>query len=123
MAVNNKPRTWRNSQLLFRVDDSQVCTGNHAISQLQDFREAVRSKSMIGVIADARLQQDFFLFSSQSATIHEAPDDMSNFSDVRVCRDVITIRQYKSRKPLRIRLERILQIMERHKNLYTCLGI
>jgi hypothetical protein len=78
---------------------------------------------MTGVIADVCLKQDFFFFSSQSATIDEAPDHMSNFSDVRVCRDIITIRQYKSQKPFRIRLERILQIMERHANLYTCLGI
>jgi hypothetical protein len=78
---------------------------------------------MIGVIADMCLQQDLFLFSSQTATIDEAPGNMSNFSDVRVGRDAITIRQYKSRKQLRIRLERILQIMECHPNLYTCLGI
>jgi len=78
---------------------------------------------MIRVIADVRLEQDLFLFSSQSATIDEAPGQISNFSDVGVCRDVITIGQYKSRKPLRIRLERVLQIMECHANLYTCISI
>jgi hypothetical protein len=67
---------------------------------------------MIGVIADVRLEQDLFLFSSQSATIDEAPGHMSNFGDVGMRRDVIPIRQYKSRKPFRIRLERILQILE-----------
>jgi len=86
----------------------QVCTGNHAVSQPQNFREAICPKPMIGVIADMRLQHDSFFFSGQSATIDEIPDKMSNFSDVRVGRDVITIRQHKSRKPLRIRLKRIL---------------
>ena len=64
-----------------------------------------------------------FFFSGLSATIDEVPDYMSNFSNVGMDRDVITIRQHKSREPLRIRLERILQMMERHANLYTCLGI
>jgi hypothetical protein len=40
----------------------QVCTWNHAISELQDFRKAIRSQPMIGVIADMRLQQNLFLF-------------------------------------------------------------
>jgi hypothetical protein len=101
----------------------QVCTRNHAISQLQDFRKAICPKPMTGVIADVRLQYNFFFFSGLSATIDEVPDYMSNFSNVGMDRDVITIRQHKSREPLRIRLERILQMMERHANLYTCLGI
>ena len=63
---------------------------------------------MIGIIADMCLQHDLFLFSNQSATIDEIPDHMSNFSDMGVCRDVIAIRQHKSRKPRGIRLERIL---------------
>jgi hypothetical protein len=41
----------------------QVCTRNHAISEPQDFCKAVRSKPVIGVIADVRLQHDLFLFS------------------------------------------------------------
>ena len=63
---------------------------------------------MILVTADVRLQDDLFLFSSQSATIDEIPDHVSNFSDVGVCRDVITVRQHKSWKQLWIRPERIL---------------
>ena len=63
---------------------------------------------MIGVIADVRLQYNLFFFSSQSATIDEIPDHVSNFSDMGVGRDAITIRQHKSRKQLGIRLERIL---------------
>ena len=83
----------------------QVCTRNHAVSQLEDFRKAIRSKSVIGVIADVRLQHSSFFFSGQSATIDELPDDMTNFSDVGVCRNVITIRQNKSREQLGIRFE------------------
>jgi hypothetical protein len=41
----------------------QVGTRNHAASELQDFRKAVGSKPVIGVIADVRLQHDLFLFS------------------------------------------------------------
>ena len=41
----------------------QVCTRNHAVSQLQDFRKAIRSKPMISVIADVRLQQGLFFLS------------------------------------------------------------
>jgi hypothetical protein len=86
----------------------QVCTRNHAVSQLEDFRKAIRSKPVIGVIADVRLQQNFFFFSGHSAAIDEVPDDMTNFSDVGMCRDAITIRQNKSRKPPGICLQRIL---------------
>ncbi len=63
---------------------------------------------MILVTADVRLQDDLFLFSSQSATIDEIPDHMSNFSNVGVRRDAIAIRQHKSRKLFGIRFERIL---------------
>jgi hypothetical protein len=70
----------------------QVRARNHAISQPQDFPKAVRSKPMIGVIPDVRLQYDLFLFSGQSATIDEVPEDMTNFSDVGVCRDVVATR-------------------------------
>jgi len=86
----------------------KVCIRNHAISELEDFREPVRLKPMLGIIADVRLQHDLFFLSGQAAAIDEVPDQMSNFSDMCVCRDVITIRQYKSRKPLGIGLERIL---------------
>jgi len=41
----------------------QVCTWNHAVSQLQDFGKAVRSKPMLGVIADVSLQQGLFFLS------------------------------------------------------------
>ncbi len=41
----------------------QVRTRNHAVSEPQDFCKAVRSKPMIGVIADVRLQHNLFLFS------------------------------------------------------------
>jgi hypothetical protein len=86
----------------------QVCTRYHSISEAKDFRKLVRSKPVIGVIADVRLQHNLFLSSGQSATIDEIPDHVSNFSDVSVCRDVIAVRQHKSRKPLGIRFERIL---------------
>jgi hypothetical protein len=33
----------------------QVSTRNHAVSEPQDFREAVRSKPVIAVVADVRL--------------------------------------------------------------------
>jgi hypothetical protein len=52
---------------------------------------------MIGIVADVRLQHDLFLFSNQSATIDEVPDDMSNFSDMRVRGDVIAVGENKSR--------------------------
>jgi hypothetical protein len=63
---------------------------------------------MIGVTADMCLQHDLFFFSGLSATINEVPDHVSNFSDVGVGGDAITIWQHKSRKQLGIRLERIL---------------
>ena len=63
---------------------------------------------MIGVIANVRLQHSSFFFSRQSAAIDEVPDDMTNFSDVGMCRDAISIRQNKSRKPPGICLQRIL---------------
>ena len=63
---------------------------------------------MIGVIANVRLQHSFFLFSGQSAAIDKVPDYMSNLSDVRMCRDVVAIRQNKSRKPPGICLQHIL---------------
>jgi hypothetical protein len=70
----------------------QVCTWNHAGSQLQDFRKAVRSKPVMGVIADVSLQQGLFFLSGQSTAIDEIPDHMPDLSDMGVCRDVIPVR-------------------------------
>jgi hypothetical protein len=70
----------------------QVCTWNHAVSQLQDFREAIRSKPVIGVIADVSLQQGLFFLSGQSAAIDEVPNHMPDLSHMGVCRDVIPVR-------------------------------
>jgi hypothetical protein len=75
----------------------QVRTRNDASSKLQDFREAVRSKPMIGVTADMRLQHDLFFFSGLSATIDEVSDYVPNFRDVGVCRDVIAVGENESR--------------------------
>ena len=86
----------------------QICTRNDAISESQDLRKAVRSKPVIGVIADVGLQQDLFFFSGYSAAIDEVTDHISNFSDVGVWRDVISIRQHKSQKPQWICFERVL---------------
>jgi hypothetical protein len=63
---------------------------------------------MIGVIADVGLQHNLFFFSGLSATIDEGPDHTSNFSNVRVCRDVTAARQHKSRKQCGVRLERVV---------------
>ena len=41
----------------------QVRTRNHAISEPQDFCKAIRSKPVIGVIADVCLQHDLFFLS------------------------------------------------------------
>jgi prephenate dehydrogenase len=43
--------------------DSQLRTGNHTVSQIQDFCQPVRSKPVIGVATNVRLQHKLFLFS------------------------------------------------------------
>jgi hypothetical protein len=63
---------------------------------------------MIGIIADVCLQHDLFFLSGYSAAIDEVPGYMPNFSEVGVCRDVITIGQHKSQKPHWICFERVL---------------
>lgn len=80
-----------NTAVIFHIY-IQVCTRNHAVSQLQDFRKAIRSKPMLGVIADVNLQQGLFFLSGYSATIDEVPDHMPNFGDMGVCRDVVATR-------------------------------
>ena len=68
----------------------------------------IRSKQMIDVIADVRLQHSLFFFSSQSATMDEVPNHMTHFSGVGVFGNVIALRHHKSQTPLWIRLQRIL---------------
>jgi hypothetical protein len=112
LAIRRRFANWilrYDAAIVFDLD-IQICTPNDAISESQDLRKAVRSKPVIGVIADVRLQHDLFLFSGYSAAIDEVPDHISNFSDVGVCRDVISIRQDESRKRARIFLKRFLQI-------------
>jgi hypothetical protein len=86
----------------------QVRAWNHAISQLQDFCEAVRSQPVIDIITDVRLEHDLLFSSDYSATIDEVSDDMPDFSNVGVRRNVIAIRQDKSWKQPGIRVKRIL---------------
>ncbi|HEU0274219.1 MAG TPA: hypothetical protein VFQ83_06810 [Candidatus Udaeobacter sp.] len=62
----------------------QVGTGNYLIAKPQDFRKAVRSKPMIRVIANVRLQHDPFLSSGLSATIDKGSNYMSHFGNVCV---------------------------------------
>jgi hypothetical protein len=86
----------------------QVSAWNHAISKSQDFHEAIRAQPVIDIITDVRLQNDLLLFSDYSATIDEVSNEMADFSNVSVRRNVIAIRQNKSWKQCGIRVERIL---------------
>jgi hypothetical protein len=43
--------------------DIQFCAGNDAVSQIKDFCQPVRSKPVIGVAANVRLQHKLVLFS------------------------------------------------------------
>ncbi len=94
--------------------DLQIHAGNHALRQLQNFCDPIRSESMTAVATHMHLQQNFLLSSGESAAINEVPDHMPNLSEVSVRRNGIAIRQHKSQEPVGICLERILQIRERH---------
>ena len=112
-------RILRNDTAVVFDIDVQLYAWNHAISKSQDFREAIRLQPVIDIITDVCLQHDLLLSSDQSATIDEVPYDMPDLGHMRVRRDVIAIRQHKSWKQVGTRVERILQIMERHETLYT----
>jgi hypothetical protein len=86
----------------------QVSAWNHAISESQDFHETIRSQPVIDIITNVGLQNDLLLFSDYSATIDKVSNEMADFSNVSVRRNVIAIRQNKSGKQHGIRVERIL---------------
>jgi hypothetical protein len=86
----------------------QVRAWNHAISQLQDFCEAVRLEPVIDIITDVRLEHDLLFSSDYSATIDEVSDQMPDFGNVGVRRNVVAIRQNESWKQSGMRVERIL---------------
>ena len=57
---------------------------------------------MVDIVAHVRLQHDFLVFPGHAATIDELSHDVTNFSHVCMRRDVLAIRQNKSRKCIRI---------------------
>jgi hypothetical protein len=67
-------------------------------AELEDFREAVRFQPMINVLADVGLEQDGFALSRHSAAVDEVFQDVADFGDMGVGRNVIAIRQNKTRE-------------------------
>ena len=55
---------------------------------------------MVAVIADMRLEQDRFSPAGYAAAIDEVLENVRDFSDVGVCRDVIVIGQNESRESI-----------------------
>ena len=69
---------------------------------------------MVDIVAHMRLQHHFLLFPDHASTIDKVSDQMSNFSDVGMCRDVIAIREYESRNCVWIFCQPALQFMQFH---------
>jgi hypothetical protein len=65
----------------------EIAVGEKTVSELQNLSEAISAKSMIGIVADVRLQNQFLLLSGHTSTIDEISDQVTDFGDVGVCRD------------------------------------
>lgn len=53
-------------------------------SEFQDAGETVRLKPVIGVVTDMRLQHNLLFPPDLTAAIYEIPDDVTDFSQVRM---------------------------------------
>ena len=90
--------------IVFNID-LQFRAGQDVLAELQDFGETIGTKPMLTVVADVSLQNHLFLFAGHSTAIDEIFYDMPNFGDVRLGRDIVTIRQNESRKAIGVILE------------------
>jgi len=78
--------------------DFQLIVRQHAHAKLKDPAEAVRSQTVVAILAHMSLEQNGFVLSHNAAAIDEILRDMANFRDVGVRRDEIAAGQNKTRE-------------------------
>lgn len=84
-------------------------------TEFQNLRETARGEPMIDVIADPGLEQACVgAIVQQSAAIDETFSEVSDFGDVKVCRDLVAIGQVKTWRGGWLRLENGLEFAECH---------
>ena len=94
--------------------DLQLVVRQHPFSQLQDFRESIRPETMLNVPADVRLEQDRLSLSHDTTTIDELFGNVSDLRDMRMRRDMTSVRQSKTREAVRMLFENCAKIREFH---------
>jgi hypothetical protein len=75
--------------------DIELTVGQHPMTEAQDFGEAIGRQAMVRVVADVCLHHDRFRCPDNAAAINKPFCDMTDFSDMRVRRNVIALWQYK----------------------------
>ena len=73
----------------------ELTVGQHPMAEAQDFGEAIGRQAMVSVVADVCLHHDRFRCPDNAAAINKPFCDMTDFGDMRVRRNVITLWQYK----------------------------
>jgi len=76
----------------------QLIIRQYPITQIQNLSEPFGIEPMIDVGHDMRLNHGSVCFPGNSAAIDEPFRNMSYFSHMRVSRDMLAVRKYKTRK-------------------------
>jgi hypothetical protein len=95
----------------------------NALAKFQDFREPIGTEAVFGVVTDMCLQQHFFFSPGLAAAVDEFFHHVTNFGHMCVSRDIIAIRQYKTREGIRRLLQSRHQLVQFHADLYSNKGI
>jgi hypothetical protein len=81
----------------------------NAFAELQDFCESIGPESVFRIGPDMCLQQHLFFFAGFATAIDKHSHDVTNFGYVRVSRDMIAVRQYKTWKRRWVLADEIFQ--------------
>jgi len=78
--------------------DLELIVRQHAFAEAENFREAVSSQPMIGVLAHVSLEERGLSLSDHATAIDEVFGNVANLRDVGMERDEIAAREEKTGK-------------------------
>lgn len=87
----------------------------HSGAELKDLRETVGAESVVDIATDVRLKDDRFISSGEAAAVDEVFHDMTNFSDVGMRGNDISVRQDKTGKRAGVLFEDFSESREFHE--------
>lgn len=85
--------------------DLKLIVRQDALTELKDLREAIRFQPVLRILADVGLKENLLALPHYAAAIDEVLHDVAHFGDMGVGRDLVAVRQNKTRESARMLFE------------------